>query len=49
MYDEFGNPIGLLPATGTSWWMVPILAGLGMLLFAAGLYRSRKYGKNEEK
>lgn len=47
-FDEFGNPIGLLPATGTSWWMVPILAGAGVLLFAAGFYRSRKYGKNEE-
>lgn len=46
-FDE-SLPFGLLPATGTSWWMVPVLAGAGVLLFMAGLFRNRKYGNNEE-
>lgn len=42
-------PFGLLPATGTSWWLVPILACAGVLLFLTGLYRNRRAGAGDEK
>lgn len=41
-FDEFGNPIGLLPATGTLWWVVPILALGGVVLMVLGRRRSRE-------
>lgn len=47
-FDEFGNPIGLLPATGTLWWAVPILALGGVLLMVVGRRRSRGSEGNEE-
>ncbi|MCC8128250.1 MAG: hypothetical protein LIO92_12810 [Clostridiales bacterium] len=39
-----GDPgiLGALPQTGTLWWMVPILAVVGILLFAAGFSKSQR-------
>lgn len=34
-------PLGFLPQTGQLWWPVPILAALGLILFAAGWARER--------
>lgn len=41
-------PLGLLPATGTLWWLVPILAAAGIFLFIFGVYRNRKFDGNEK-
>ena len=38
-----GRP-GDLPVTGTLWWMVPLLGGLGAGLFVLGLLRRRREG-----
>lgn len=46
--EEPEVPLAGLPATGTLWWLVPILAGIGILLFLTGLYRSKRNSRNEE-
>ena len=40
-YDE-NMPFGLLPQTGTTWWLAAALAGAGMLLLALGVVLKRK-------
>ncbi len=45
-FDDF-LPQGLLPATGTLWWLVPILAYVGIFLFVTGFYRNWKSRKSE--
>ncbi len=47
IFDEM-VPRDLLPATGTLWWLVPILAYVGIFLFVTGLYQNRKSGNDEE-
>ncbi len=37
----------LLPQTGTLWWLVPILAIAGIMIFLGGMIRERKKDKNE--
>lgn len=37
-----------LPQTGQLWWPVPILAGLGMILFFTGWYMHRKWSQEHE-
>ncbi|MGM9615432.1 MAG: Cna B-type domain-containing protein [Oscillospiraceae bacterium] len=37
-----GSGEGKLPQTGQLWWPVPLLAGAGLVLFAAGWYVSRR-------
>ena len=41
-FDEFGLPLGLLPATGTLWWAVPILVLGGIVLMVLGRRRNRE-------
>ena len=45
--DDF-IPLAVLPATGTLWWLVAILVVVGAVMFAAGYYRNRKCGNDEE-
>lgn len=40
-------PLATLPQTGTLWWLVPVLACAGVLMFLTGLFRSRN-GRNDE-
>lgn len=41
--DDGGGEDPKLPQTGLLWWPVPVLAGAGMSLFAAGWMRRRKH------
>ncbi len=55
-YDPFGilgaynenMPFGLLPATGTLWWAVPILVLGGILLMIVGRRRGHESEENEK-
>lgn len=42
------TPVPEIPATGTIMWMVPILAGAGMLLFIIGWMLHRKWSNEHE-
>lgn len=46
--DDEQIPLAALPATGTTWWLVGILACSGMILFGTGYYKNRRYGNYEE-
>ncbi|MGN0372375.1 MAG: Spy0128 family protein [Enterocloster sp.] len=41
-------PLAALPQTGTLWWLVPILALAGVMMFAVGFYRVRRSNDEEE-
>ena len=41
-------PLATLPQTGTLWWLVPILACAGVLMFVTGLYKNRSSRNDEE-
>lgn len=41
-------PLAVLPATGTLWWLVAVLACAGAVMFFMGFYRNRSCGKDEE-
>ena len=45
--DDF-IPLAVLPATGTLWWLVAVLACAGAVMFFMGFYRNRSCGKDEE-
>ncbi|MBR5510289.1 MAG: hypothetical protein IKV59_09580 [Lachnospiraceae bacterium] len=47
-FDELEIPLGLLPATGTLWWAVPILVIGGIAMMVLGRRRSRESDKYEE-
>lgn len=44
----FEIPLAALPQTGTLWWLVPILAALGIAIFFVGMLRGRKNKEDEE-
>ena len=41
-------PLAALPKTGTLWWLVPLLALGGIVMFGAGVYKSRRNRHEEE-
>lgn len=43
-----GTPVPDIPATGQLWWPVPILAGLGMIMFIVGWAMHRKWSQEHE-
>lgn len=42
------TPVPEIPSTGQLWWPVPILAGLGMILFIIGWATHRKWSQEHE-